>query len=331
MDIFSFCWIIWNSNSSTNYSIFNHRYMNFPMIPSIILYFFRVFFISLVTSPISTVSTTTSSSTSICCSQIEVTFASHVESKQGIRAGTYIHGGKINGYDYWIDDDNSHAIWYYPAYKDWAIGAKDKLGTNIRGLTTVGDFNENEGNCPTGNHTWKFVYNGEWIETNDVFVECSMPSSASDTGAVSEFLYYKNNVWAHEKTRQPHDSPLMELIYYKNNVWSKTDFLKHSTSKNTTTPPQMKDITVEKGQSEVKHTLGFNTSSFFEGIICIVVLYIVGYAAYKVYLDRKLRKSNKSKQFSNPLSCHNNLETPSAVKSQPSVKLTSNGEVSILT
>ena len=293
------------------------------------MYFLEaVFFINLVTLPTSTVSTMTSS-TSMCCSKIEVTFSSHVKSKQGVRAGMYTHGGKINGYDYWIDDEDSHAIWYYAPYKDWAIGAKDKLGTNIRGLTTVEDFNENEDNCPTGNHTWKFVHNGEWIETNDVLVECSMPSTLDDT--VLEFLYYKNDVWAHEKTKQPHNSPLIELLYYKNTIWSKTDFLKHPNSKNITTPPKMKNVTVEKGQFEVKNTSGFNTSSFFAGIICIVVLYIVVYAAWKVYQDRKSKKSNKSKQFSNPLSCHNNVETPSAMKSQPSVELTRNGEVTILT
>ena len=277
-----------------------------------------------------TLSTTTSLSTSMCCSKIEVTFASHVKSKHGVREGIYMHGGKINGYDYWVNDDDSHAIWYYPAYKDWAIGAKDKLGTNIRGLTTVNDFKENEGICPTGNHTWKFVHNGEWIETNDVLVECSMPSTTPDTSAVSEYLYYKNNVWAHEKIRQPHDSPLMEILYYKNNIWSKTDFLRHLTSNSTMTRfPKNKSITFEKELSEIKNTSSFSTSSFFEGIICIVVLYIVGYTAYKVYTDRKSK--NKIKQFSNPLSCHNNVETPSNVKSQPSVELTCTGEVSILT
>ena len=90
-----------------------------------------------------------------------------------------------------------------------------------------------------------------------------------------------------------------------------------------------KSITFEKELSEIKNTSSFSTSSFFEGIICIVVLYIVGYTAYKVYTDRKSK--NKIKQFSNPLSCHNNVETPSNVKSQPSVELTCTGEVSILT
>ena len=278
-----------------------------------------------------TLSTTTSLSTSMCCSKIEVTFASHVKSKHGVREGIYMHGGKINGYDYWINDDDSHAIWYYPAYKDWAIGAKDKLGTNIRGLTTVNDFKENEGICPTGNHTWKFVHNGEWIETNDVLVECSMPSTTPDTtSTVSEFLYYKNNVWAHEKIRQPHDSPLIELLYYKNNVWSKTDFLKDASSKNSTTPPKMKNNTAgENGQFEVKSTASFNTLSFFEGIICIILSYIIGYVVYKFYIFKATKGPIKCKQFSNQLSAHNSIEGIEVTPTD-NVQTISNGNVSIM-
>ena len=132
----------------------------------------------------------------------------------------------INGYDYWINADNNPAIWYNALANDWSIGDKDDLGENLQGLMTVENFDKNKGNCPTGSHKWEYVHNGKWTETNDVFVECSMPSTTPDaTSTVSEFLYYKNNVWAHEKIRQPHDSPLIELLYYKNNVWSKTDFL----------------------------------------------------------------------------------------------------------
>ena len=101
----------------------------------------------------------------------------------------------INGYDYWINADDNRAIWYNALANDWSIGDKDDLGENLQGLMTVENFDKNKGNCPTGSHKWEYVHNGEWTETNDVFVECSMPSTTSDTtNTVSEFLYYKNSM-----------------------------------------------------------------------------------------------------------------------------------------
>ena len=260
----------------------------------------------------------------MCCSKIEVTFSSHAKSSHGSKEGIYTRDGMINGYDYWINADDDRAIWYNPPAKDWSIGDKDDLGKNLQGLMTVENFDKNEANCPTGNHKWEFVHNGEWTETNDVLVKCSMPSTP-DT-AVSEFLFYKNNVWAHEKIKQPHNSPLVELLYFKNNVWSKTDFLKHPSSKSTPIPPKTKNITVEKGQSEVKNTSGFNTLSFFEGIICIVISSIIGFVIFKLYIYKKARSPNKFKQFSNPFSTHNSLEIPS----KENVQSTSNGSASIM-
>ena len=58
------------------------------LIISHIYTFLRMFLLNLVT-----LSTTTSLSTIICCSKIEVTFTSHVKSKHGVREGIYMHGG----------------------------------------------------------------------------------------------------------------------------------------------------------------------------------------------------------------------------------------------
>merc|ERR1719219_2473160 len=91
-----------------------------------------------------------------------------------------------------------------------------------------------------------------------------MPSSTSQTtttsntkSTISEFLYYKNNVWAPQKFKPPHNSPLTELLYYKNNYWSKTDILKPSISKNISIPPKTsdnslkEDITPEKKETAI--------------------------------------------------------------------------------
>ena len=162
-------------------------------------------------------------------------------------------------------------------------------------------------------------------------------TTSNSKSTISEFLYYKNNVWAPQKFKPPYNSKLTELLYYKNNYWSKTNFLKHSStiSKNMSIPlkkvpnsaayPLKEDITLDKKQDEI----GFNTLNFFEGIICMITLYLIGFISYKLYQSKKFKKPFKFNQFTNSLSNHNtSIEIP---KNLPNVELKSNGEVSILT
>ena len=165
-------------------------------------------------------------------------------------------------------------------------------------------------------------------------------TTSNSKSTISEFLYYKNNVWAPQKLKPPYNSKLTELLYYKNNYWSKTNFLQHSStiSKNISIPLKKipnsagysleEDITLDKKQSEnVKD--GFNTLNFFEGIICMITLYLIGFISYKLYQSKKFKKPFKFNQFTNSLSNHNtSIEIP---KNLPNVELKSNGEVSILT
>ena len=165
-------------------------------------------------------------------------------------------------------------------------------------------------------------------------------TTSNSKSTISEFLYYKNNVWAPQKLKPPYNSKLTELLYYKNNYWSKTNFLKHSstTSKNMSIPlkkvpnsaayPLKEDITLDKKQGEIVKD-GFNTLNFFEGIICMITLYLIGFISYKLYQSKKFKKPFKFNQFTNSLSNHNtSIEIP---KNLPNVELKSNGEVSILT
>ena len=119
-------------------------------------------------------------------------------------------------------------------------------------------------------------------------------TTSNSKSTISEFLYYKNNVWAPQKLKPPYNSKLTELLYYKNNYWSKTNFLKHSstTSKNMSIPlkkvpnsaayPLKEDITLDKKQGDIVKD-GFNTLNFFEGIICVITLYLIGFISYKLY------------------------------------------------
>ena len=89
--------------------------------------------------------------------------------------------------------------------------------------------------------------------------------------------------------------------------------------------PLKEDITLDKKQDEI----GFNTLNFFEGIICMITLYLIGFISYKLYQSKKFKKPFKFNQFTNSLSNHNtSIEIP---KNLPNVELKSNGEVSILT
>ena len=89
-----------------------------------------------------------------------------------------------------------------------------------------------------------------------------------------------------------------------------------------------RDITLDKKQGEIVKD-GFNTLNFFEGIICMITLYLIGFISYKLYQSKKFKKPFKFNQFTNSLSNHNtSIEIP---KNLPNVELKSNGEVSILT
>ena len=186
------------------------------------------------------------------------------------------------------------------------------------------------------------------VDTTTIRTTMTMPTSTIQTSTttsnskstISEFLYYKNNVWAPQKFKPPYNSKLTELLYYKNNYWSKTNFLKHSstTSKNMSIPlkkvpnsaayPLKEDISLDKKQGEIVKD-GFNTLNFFEGIICMITLYLIGFISYKLYQSKKFKKPFKFNQFTNSLSNHNtSIEIP---KNLPNVELKSNGEVSILT
>ena len=101
-----------------------------------------------------------------------MSLANEVQSKQSSRAGTYQQKGTINGRPYWVNPTNDEAIWYYPQYKDWAIGPLSNLGTNWRSITSVGAL---EANCPDDDRAdWKY-WDGSWKKTkytSDVQVEC---------------------------------------------------------------------------------------------------------------------------------------------------------------
>ena len=46
-------------------------------------------------------------------------------------------GVSINGKRVWINNAGTKAIWFFPDYKDWAIGAWSNRGTKTRDLASA--------------------------------------------------------------------------------------------------------------------------------------------------------------------------------------------------
>ena len=93
--------------------------------------------------------------------------------EQSIRQGTYQLSEEINGKPSW--KSATQAIWYYPDFKDWAIGSLSDIGTNFRGITSV-DYNV-ENDCPqeVPKDKWKYWDGSEWqaASSNDVSFQCT--------------------------------------------------------------------------------------------------------------------------------------------------------------
>ena len=90
-------------------------------------------------------------------------------SKQGDRQGIYEFNGIVNGRISW--KTSSQAIWYYPEFKDWAIGPLSDIGTSSRGITSVANLDTKIFNVP--NNEW-YYWDSEWkvIKSGDITINC---------------------------------------------------------------------------------------------------------------------------------------------------------------
>ena len=91
---------------------------------------------------------------------------------QSDRQGIYQLSQEINGKPSW--KSGTQAIWYYPEYKDWAIGSLSDIGTSIRGITSIGD---GEYDCPqqVPKDKWKYYEGSDWQKagSNDISFQCT--------------------------------------------------------------------------------------------------------------------------------------------------------------
>ena len=103
------------------------------------------------------------------CPNLQVILKNDVLRKQGSLQGTYKLLGEVNGRDTWRK--GTQAIWYYPNFTDWAIGALDSIGTNLRGIASAANEDTELFNVP--NNKWQY-WDSEWkqIENGDITISC---------------------------------------------------------------------------------------------------------------------------------------------------------------
>ena len=75
-----------------------------------------------------------------CCPTLNILLENDAKNEVSYLEGVYTFQGFSNGMDYWVDADGENAIWYYPEFKEWAIGNINNLGTNWRSITCVNNL-----------------------------------------------------------------------------------------------------------------------------------------------------------------------------------------------
>ena len=102
--------------------------------------------------------------------------ANEAKAKQRDKQGTYELSEAINGKSSW--KSATQAIWYYPEYKDWGIGALSDIGTHDRGITSIGD---GKYDCPqqVPKDHWKYFDGSEWQQARsyDASFQCTGTSN----------------------------------------------------------------------------------------------------------------------------------------------------------
>ena len=90
---------------------------------------------------------------------------------QGRREGTYEISNLVNGKPSWVS--NTQAIWFVPKHKDWAIGYKSKIGSSIRGISSLGNHRTVDPDNIPGNW-WQYYSGNRWSLSNakDIIIQC---------------------------------------------------------------------------------------------------------------------------------------------------------------
>ena len=90
---------------------------------------------------------------------------------QGRREGTYEISNLVNGKPSWVS--NTQAIWFVPKHKDWAIGYQSKIGTSIRGISSLGNHRTVDPDNIPGNW-WQYYSGNRWSLSNarDIIIQC---------------------------------------------------------------------------------------------------------------------------------------------------------------
>ena len=91
-----------------------------------------------------------------------MTLAGEAKNDHASKHGIYILAdGVVNGYPYWVREDEKYALWFTKSTASWIVGAKDKLGTNTGYI--VGPYGRD--NYPNDiKQGWTYSHGGKFKE-----------------------------------------------------------------------------------------------------------------------------------------------------------------------
>ena len=96
-------------------------------------------------------------------------------------------------------EKGAQAIWYYPKFKDWAIGDLKDIGSNRRGITSVAD--QEQSIFDVANDEWKYTYYNKLkvVQNGDIIVKCChraalLVSSALDNIHIPTSMYSQTSI-----------------------------------------------------------------------------------------------------------------------------------------
>ena len=104
------------------------------------------------------------------CGSFKVNLKNNALTHQGNKQGTFQLSSPVNGRPSWTSE--SHAIWYIPIYKEWAIGNLDDIGEINGGIISERYSDVDD---PRVILSWRYWKGDELVspdEKNDIIIEC---------------------------------------------------------------------------------------------------------------------------------------------------------------
>ena len=130
-----------------------------------------------------------------CCKRIALVIESDNFELQKDKSGIYRYKGVRNGKSFWESTDGRFSIWYYPASREWMIGAKCYLGTHFRGISA----GQTSVTCPNQNHKRWMFWNGlKWLTDSKSSIHLFCTEDFSESQGQSSSGIKKLGLYSYE-------------------------------------------------------------------------------------------------------------------------------------